>query len=71
MPANDWPFTQLGLTFFQGQLPALIKNTGRIAAALERIATQMEKEKAPKHHETCPMFNVENVDGVCTCDGTT
>lgn len=33
----EWPFTRLGLTFFDGTLPKLVR-------ALERIATVMEKE---------------------------
>lgn len=47
MAGTEWPFTRLGMTFFEGQLPALIKNSGRIAVALERIATHLE-EKKPK-----------------------
>lgn len=34
----EWPFTRLGLTFFEGTLPKLVR-------ALERIAVVMEKEQ--------------------------
>ena len=37
MPAVEWPFTRLGLTFFDGTLPKLVR-------ALERIAVVMEKD---------------------------
>lgn len=37
MPGTDWPFTRLGLTFFESTLP-------RIARALEKIAGELEKE---------------------------
>lgn len=36
--STEWPFTQLGRTFFDGTLP-------RIARALEKIAVAMEKDK--------------------------
>ena len=32
----QWPFTNLGMQFFQGQLPQLIKNIGRLADELKR-----------------------------------
>lgn len=38
----DWPFTNLGRQFFDGQLPRLIR-------ALERIADALEKQNEEKH----------------------
>lgn len=38
----EWPFTNLGRQFFDGQLPRLIR-------ALERIADALEKQNEEKH----------------------
>jgi len=38
----DWPFTNLGRQFFDGQLPRLVR-------ALERIADALEKQNEEKH----------------------
>lgn len=36
MAGTDWPFTGLGRTFFEGTLPALVKNVGKLADELKR-----------------------------------
>lgn len=39
----EWPFTNLGRQFFDGQLPRLIR-------ALERIADALEKQNKEQGH---------------------
>lgn len=36
MSSTDWPFTLLGRKFFDGQLPELTRNIGRVASELKR-----------------------------------
>lgn len=41
----QWPFTNLGIQFFQGQLPQLIRNIGRLADELKRYNDEVEARK--------------------------
>jgi len=56
MAGTDWPFTGLGRTFFDGTLPQLVKNIGRLADELKRHNDRVDAEKAviwPPNAEIC------------------
>lgn len=42
MAGTDWPFTRLGMSFFEGTLPNLVRQLARIADALEE-ANRLKK----------------------------
>ena len=66
----EWPFTILGRNFFEGQVPQLVKNLGRIATALEKIAEKQESrvpEVAEGHAEGCPQKYIPRKESNCGC----
>ena len=57
MSGTDWPFTRLGLTFFEGTLPRLCKALERIAVALERETTPKEQTALTAVQAACDEFD--------------
>jgi hypothetical protein len=58
MAGTDWPFTGLGRTFFDGTLPQLVKNIGRLADELKRYNDKADIENA----EVWPPADAEKCD---------
>ncbi len=44
MSGAQWPFTNLGIRFFEGQLPELTRNIGKLADELKRYNDAAEKD---------------------------
>jgi len=45
MSGAQWPFTNLGIRFFEGQLPELTRNIGKLADELKRYNDAAEKDR--------------------------
>jgi hypothetical protein len=49
MAGIEWPFTRLGVTFFEGTLPRLVRAVEKLANELERYNNLMEKKNADEN----------------------